>query len=402
MKRFLVLLVVTALILAGCGGGGGNSGSNNNNNNNNVAPAPVEPEVKGTVHDFGRFSVLVPEGWSVADLGEYQTEFNGALVKGTPDQFRKAPSVSIQYTLPVELVISGRTFYEDTISLKPIETESFVYDLWEGKWQGNFVSAAESQQPNDLGVITVYSNQVTAESEYVRIDDPDITAMIKSIAVEPTTEVEWITFKDGKGIATLPEAKEGLRWHDSGYMYSNDVEADSEFEGNTVTITAESGNGVFSQNCMLTNEDETYAYGEAEFAVRITDGKVDATYNGVYRIYDEPKSLDYETEDTTDYEWYGQVYTGTWADKKNDLTMFIQPHEGIEHGYQITIQGSSVQCSTVAQIEQGGVMWYYDMSIKGESVETMGYFQLDGDMLIWGHDDETIKFENATIFSKLD
>ena len=396
MKK-LIVLILAAILLVGCAGctGGGSK--------TETTPAETtEAGVNGTVHDFGRFSALVPEGWSVAEIGEYKSEFNGAIVKGEPDQYGSAPSVSIMYTLPVELIVSGRSFYEDVISLDPIETENFTYDVWEGKFQGAFVSAAESQQPNELGVITVYANQPTTESEYVRIDDPDVVAIIKSITVEPTCDIDWIKFEDGKAIVTLPEAKEGLRWHDSGTMYSDDVEAFSEFNENIVTISAESGTGVFSQNCLLTDEEETYAYGEAEFAVRITDGKADATYNGVYRLYDEPKSLDYEDEDNTDYEAYGEAYTGTWADNKNDLTMFVQPYEGVEHGYQLTIQGSDKQFSTIAQIEEGGVMWYYDMTVNGEKAEMTGYFQLDGDMLIWGHGDELGEFENATIFSKLE
>jgi len=390
MKK-LFIIILTAVLLVGCSNGSGGN-----------TPTPPEPQVKGTMHDFGRFSALVPEGWSVADIGEFKTDFNGAIVKGTPDQFGSAPSVSIQYFLPTELIMSGRSFYEDTISLEPIKNDSFSYDLWEGKWQGTFVSAAESQQPNSLGAITVYSNQPTDESEYIRIDDPDIVAIIKSIVVTPTVEVDWISIKDGKAVITLPEHEEGLGWHDSGYMYSNEVEAFPEFEGNTCTIIAESGTGMFSQSCLLTNEDETFAYGEAEFAVRITDGKVDAVYNGTYTIYDEPKSLDYSSEDTTDYEAFGEAFTGTWADTKNDLTMFIQPYEGVEHGYQVTIQGKGRQYSAVAQIEQGGVMWYNDITVDGETTEVMGYFQLDGGMVIWGHGEDFGDFENATIFNKLD
>ena len=391
MKK-LFIIILTAILLVGCTNGGGNT----------PAPTPSEPEVKGIVHDFGRFSALIPEGWSVADIGEFKNDFNGAIVKGTPDQFRSAPSVSIQYFLPTEIIVSGRSFYEDTIYLEPIKNDSFSYDVWEGKWQDTFVSAAESQQPNNLGVITVYSTQPTPEADYIRIDDPDIVAIIKSIVVEPTVEVEWISIKDGKAVVTLPEHEEGLRWHDSGYMYSNEVEAFSEFEGDICTIIAETGTGMVSQSCLLTDEDETFAYGEAEFAVRITDGKVDAVYNGAYTIYDEPKSLDYTSEDTTDYEAFGEAFTGTWADTKNDLTMFIQPYEGVEHGYQITIQGNSKQYSTIAQIEQGGVMWYYDITVNGEKTEVMGYFQLDGEMVIWGHGEDFGDFENATIFSKLD
>ena len=46
-------------------------------------------------------------------------------------------------------------------------------------------------------------------------------------------------------------------------------------------------------------------------------------------------------------------------------------------------------------------MNYSEMSVNGTVVETVGWFMMDGDMIIWGHDDEVGEFENATIFSKL-
>ena len=62
MKKYFII-ILTAVLLVGCSNGGGGN-----------TPTPPEPQVKGTMHDFGRFSALVPEGWSVADIGEFKTD----------------------------------------------------------------------------------------------------------------------------------------------------------------------------------------------------------------------------------------------------------------------------------------------------------------------------------------
>jgi hypothetical protein len=96
------------------------------------------------------------------------------------------------------------------------------------------------------------------------------------------------------------------------------------------------------------------------------------------------------------------VFSGAWVDDKNDLTLFIQKSEEEEHACQITIQSAEHQMSGVGVIQITEALMYEEMSIDGEAVQTNGYFTLDGDMLIWGHDDEVGVFEYVTIFTKLE
>ena len=84
MKKLLsVLMAVLMLIgILGC-----------SNQGSKEPEKPEENAVKGEVHDIGRISVLVPEGWSVADLGSMATDFTCVIVKGTKDDFMKNPQV---------------------------------------------------------------------------------------------------------------------------------------------------------------------------------------------------------------------------------------------------------------------------------------------------------------------
>ena len=248
----------------------------------------------------------------------------------------------------------------------------------------------------------VFLSQPNKETEPLSFDDPEVQAIIKSIKVVPMAEADWIEIKDGIATVTLPEA-EGYEWGDSGTMYTGELDIMEEFDGNTLVITPSSGTGGYSISLSLLNEDFTLKMGRGEVALRVTDGKIDGIYLAKVKIFDEPEvqeEYNYEPE-PLDYEMLDQVYSGTW-DTNNDLTMFIQKSEEAEHAYVVSIQSSGRQISTVAVLDEYGVLAYDTLSINGVSVESWGWFNPDGALLIWGRDEAAGEYDNATLFTRVE
>ncbi|MBQ1385941.1 MAG: hypothetical protein II186_05750 [Erysipelotrichales bacterium] len=394
MKKLLTVLAAILLVAGLCGCSGGNK------KEDEKTPEP-ETTVKGTVVDFGRVSALVPEGWNRAEIGMYQSEFNGLIVKGAPDAFLEAQSVTIQYSTPVEPVMSSRAMYENTHVLGQYDLGDFHWEVWTGTYDGLTTTAAESY--SDKGTLMVFLSQPNKETEPLSFDDPEVQAIIKSIKVVPMAEADWIEIKDGIATVTLPEA-EGYEWGDSGTMYTGELDIMEEFDGNTLVITPSSGTGGYSISLSLLNEDFTLKMGRGEVALRVTDGKIDGIYLAKVKIFDEPEvqeEYNYEPE-PLDYEMLDQVYSGTWEDTNNDLTMFIQKSEEAEHAYVVSIQSSGRQISTVAVLDEYGVLAYDTLSINGVSVESWGWFNPDGALLIWGRDEAAGEYDNATLFTRVE
>ncbi|MBQ1521957.1 MAG: hypothetical protein IIZ74_04280, partial [Erysipelotrichaceae bacterium] len=83
------------------------------------------------------------------------------------------------------------------------------------------------------------------------------------------------------------------------------------------------------------------------------------------------------------------------------LTMFIQRYEDIEHGYQMTIQAADRTIVAIGHVDMVGNLWYENVSINGAApIESDGWFMIDGNSLLWGHDEAVGEFANANIFSK--
>ena len=388
MKKILIMLLTALMLLAACGC----------TNNNDKKTDPVVPEVKGEMHDFGRFSALIPEGWAAANIGEYSTDFNGVIVKGTAEDLMKAPSVSLLYFLPTELVISNRQFYENTHDMDPIDNGDYHWTLWYGTFNEQVTYTAECS--GDFGSLVVSLQNYGENTEELTMEDPVVQAIIKSITVELFTEADWVKFENGQAVATLP-AVEGYRWHDSGSMYTKDVDAWMEVIDNVVYLKPEAGNGAYSQNLELTNEEETLLMGKAQIDIRVTNGKADGLYVANLKVFDEPEEIEqYVPEDYLDYEALDQLYTGAWVDKNNDLTMFIQKLEDFDHSYLINIQSSDRQMSATGHIQSTGELLYGSMIVDGTETDTYGWFTPDGDMLLWNRREEFGGYENATIFTK--
>ena len=115
MKKIIAVLLAVLMVgsLAGCGGS---------------APATAE-EVKGTVTNAGKFSMLVPDGWLGIPTSDLFDEYEGdtdpttySAYKGAKkelDAFSK-PGVQVKYYPPETSYWSAKGWYDDAKDIDPI------------------------------------------------------------------------------------------------------------------------------------------------------------------------------------------------------------------------------------------------------------------------------------------
>lgn len=392
MKKIFKLLLAVILML-------GLIACNKNNGGNGGNDKPEEPVIKGVTKNAGRFDVLVPEGWTLIDMGEYSDTSSAVLLKGTQDDWMKVPQLSIMYFMPTELVVSGAALYENVIQQPSFTKGDYNWKAWTGSLQGLNCYAVETE--GDFGFITVYLQQVTENGDIMSIDDPEVGAIIQSIVPKPLIEVDWIRFENGKAIVQLP-TEEGYIWDEVSSVYKNGVEGQYEINDGILTCTA-TGNGHYGVSLQLVDEDHTRQLGEASFSLKLEDDKFVGVYDAKVEIYDEPiENGEIAFPDETDYELIDQILVGAWADEPNGLTMSIQRNEEIEHGYIITIHSSEKAIVASGHVEEGGTLWYEEVVINAtEKYESMGWFMLDGDALVWGHDEAVGEYDNISLFHKV-
>ncbi len=366
---------------------------------NQGSKEPEEPVIKGEVHDIGRISILVPEGWALADLGSAASEFTCVIVKGTKEDFTKKPQVSVIYSLPTEMVVSSAAFAENVIQQEPFDLGDYHWTSWTGSFNGINSEVAESE--GDFGYLTFTRQEGFETKEMISLKDPEVQAVIKSIKVRPTIDVDWVRITDGKAVVQLSGA-EGQVWDEAGTMITNGVEAHSELEGNTATLIPTAGTGTYKVSFSRTDTDNTMHYADASVGVRVENGKVTGIYDATVTVLETPEEIGGgEWTDDTDYEAIDRFLIGAWSDNPNGLTMFIQKYEEIEHGYQVTIQAADRTIVAFGHVDTMGTLWYDSVSINGAApVESDGWFMPDGPNLLWGHDEAVGTFDNANIFSK--
>ena len=372
----------------------------------NTQQSESEPEssseevINGEVLETGRITAFIPEGWSLIDLGAYTDEFTAVILKGTQEDFMEVPQISIIYMVPTEMAISAAAYYDNVIQQSDFDMGNYHWTSWTGSSSGLKSFVAETE--GDFGFISVNLQQVEPDGEMPSIEDEEVKAIIKSIKVRPTAEIDWIKLDGNTATAEL-KAYEGCHWVDSGNMAQQSVDVDYEIEGNAVTFTSNAGTGGFKLQLVLVNDDETLKYAEAHIDLKLEDGKFDAVYSAAISEYDEPESTDYEPGGESDYEVPDEFLLGTWADNGNDLTMFIQNADEDEYGYVFTIQ--SDEKTIVINVEAGadGSLSYEEISINGaEAIASSGSFIIDGDVLIWSHDEAAGEYDSATLFSKVE
>ena len=390
MKKLLsVLMAVLMLIgILGC-----------SNQDSKEPEKPEENAVKGEEHDIGRISVLVPEGWSVADLGSMATDFTCVIVKGTKDDFMKNPQVSIIYNLPTEVVVSSAAFFDNVIQQEPFDLGGYHWTSWTGSFDDLKSEVAEAE--GDFGYLTFSAQEGLETKEMVSLKDPEVQAMISSVKVRPTIDVDWISITDGKAVAQLAGA-EGQVWEDGSTMVTQGVEASFELDGNTVTLIPTAGTGAYMVTFNRTDTDATMHYADASIGVKVENGKVTGIYDATVTVLETPEEIGGgEWTDDTDYEAIDRFLIGAWSDNPNGLTMFIQKYEEIEHGFQVTIQAADRTMVAFGHVDTMGTLWYDSVSINGAApVESDGWLMTDGPNLLWGHDEAVGTFDNANIFSK--
>ena len=393
MKKLLAVLLALAMLFAAAACGSNNTNNADNTNSGNEA-AP--DKVAGTVCDFGRFSALVPEGWEKIDTGEEGAGYNAILVKGTASQFMQVPTLSITYGLPSDMLMSGKAFSENVEELGEFDLGTHHWSAWSGSFIGMEFSTAESFGKDGTLIVSVQP----FGGKKLTFEDPEIKAVLESITTRPTVEVDWITIKDGIAAVALP-AVEGYEWTSGFAMYTDDIEVTSDIVDGNAVITPESGTGGYSTTYDLYNEDQTLTMGTAEIKLGITDAKVDAVYDAVLTMYDEPQSTeDEDYEDDTDYEALAVEFCGTWKDEKNGITITITKDDSREHGCLIEMSSDGMQMSASGTFMYGDYVEYESAKLNGNDVETYGTFFTFDDQMRWGFDGEVFSFENEVLLIK--
>lgn len=361
---------------------------------------PDEVTVKGEMHDVGRISLLVPEGWTLIDLGSASSEFTCVVVKGTKDDFLKNSQISVIYSLPTEVVVSSAAFAENVIQQPDFDLGGYHWTSWTGSF--NDVKSEVAETEGEFGYITFSRMEGMETREQLSLKDAEVQAIIKSITVRPTAEYDWVKLSNGQATVQL-KAVDGMVWESVGTMNTNGVEADYQLDRNTVTLTASSGTGAYKVSFRMINEEETEKWADAEVGVKVENGKITGVYNASVTMLETPEEIGGggEWSDDTDYEAIDKFLVGAWTDNPNSLTMFIQRYEDIEHGYQMTIQAADRTIVAIGHVDMVGNLWYENVSINGAApIESDGWFMIDGNSLLWGHDEAVGEFANANIFSK--
>ena len=183
MKRLLKLLMIGILLMSvfGCS-------NNNNKGNEGNNDKPAEQEVKGKTVTSGRLTVLVPDGWSLIDTGEYTDETQVVLLKGTQSDWASVPQLSIIYNLPTDLVISGAAFATDVIQQPSFDLGDYRWKAWTGSMDGLKCYAAESE--GDFGYITVYLQQVTEGGDMLSLEDEEVRAIIQKYGADRLSKLD--------------------------------------------------------------------------------------------------------------------------------------------------------------------------------------------------------------------
>ena len=302
MKKLLafVITAVLALGLLSCGGKNESqkesstpeqtesisaSESESTRQSENEPESSSEAVINGEVLETGRITVFIPEGWSLIDLGAYTDEFTAVILKGTQEDFMAVPQISIIYMVPTEMAISAAAYYDNVIQQPDFDMGNYHWTSWTGSSSGlkSFVAEAEGE----FGFISVNLQQVEPDGEMPSIEDEEVKAIIKSISVRPTVEIDWINLDGNTATAEL-KAYEDCHWKDSGNMAQQTVDVDYEIEGNVVTFTSNAGTGGFKLQLVLVNDEETLKLAEANIHLKLEDGKFDAVYNATIKEYDEP------------------------------------------------------------------------------------------------------------------
>lgn len=409
MKKLLAFLMTAVLALAlfsGC--------KKNDSQNTGSAPeqsesksaGESEPEsgseavIKGEIKESGRFTAFIPEGWTLIDLGEYSDEFTAVILKGAQEDFMKVPQISIIYMVPTEMAVSAAAYFENVIQQPDFDLGNYHWSSWTGSNAGlkSFVAEAEG----DFGFIAVNLQQVEANGELPSIEDEDVRAIIKSLSVRPTVEVDWVKL-NGNTATVEMKTYEGRHWADSGNMAEQGVEVDYEIEGNTAKLTANAGTGGFKLQLVLINDEGTLKYANATVGLKVADGKFEAVYAAVIEELAEPESADYQPGGESEFELPDEFLLGTWADNGNDLTMFVQKDDENEYGYVFTIRSDTK--TIVINVEAGldGSLTYEEISVNGaDAIDSPGSFLIDGGMLIWSHDAAAGEYDSATLFSPVE
>ena len=194
MKKSVVILLVSFLFVFSLVGCGDNSSSGNNGGDNNTSSGDSSA-ITGETYSVGDFSVLVPDGWEYSpfyDSGGTEAVSNILAVhRGSNADYisGKIPGIQINYLGPGGSPASPR-FYDDPEDIAPV---TIGQHTWEGFSAYMAYSGTESTPVTilwttiDGTLIQISATTLLGkkdQTEHPALDDPELSAIIASIALE--------------------------------------------------------------------------------------------------------------------------------------------------------------------------------------------------------------------------
>ena len=324
-------------------------------------------KIKGETHVSNRLSVLVPEGWTL--LESSGTEDSAiAMAKGENASFGKAPTVVIYYYLPTQNVFSSKYFYENAEDLEEFDAAGFRYAPWKFEQDGIMGKVLESF--GEKGSVVIYLNECEKGKEELKLDDPEVRAILESVKVTPETSADWITQREDGSLSVSLEGKEGYRWNSAYTMSYEDTGVDYVVQDNRCSIVPLYGTGPYQMTLRLENPEETGYIGETVIGFVLKDGKIDYICEAVKKIFDE------ETKYDLPEEVHAEDYLGQWENKSEEMTVQIGQAEDATLSIRFeTLDGVYTMNGTV---DSAGDLAFdsYTFVDLATTVEKSGWFSL--------------------------
>ena len=184
---------------------------------------------------------------------------------------------------------------------------------------------------------------------YPHLSDPDMQAVLNSIAIVPSMTGDWFSVSEDGVLTVQLDEIEGFHWETAGIAYSSpeedtpepEVETEESSENGVYTLTLrDTTDGWFTQYLSLGSE--TASAGQADITVLVSGRKIIMVTKAEKEIYDEPQEFDF----TEFIPATGEDYVGTWFDETSQRATLEITDLGNDQYEMLLSWGSSASEAT--------------------------------------------------------